>query len=74
VATAGQLPDKEAHAFIAQLPIGSQSVMGVTALDFHGLKAGGFLILENDVLVIVLRFDYQFDFDQIAALDSVQVI
>ena len=65
---AGQGADEEADAFVAEFHVGAHVVAGVAAAQLDRLEAGGFHVLEDEVLVIVLAVDFQLDLDQVAAL------
>ncbi len=73
VFAAGEPADEEGHAFVVEFDVGADFVAVVTAADFHGFKTGGLHIFEQDVLIVVLGIDGEFDFDEVAALDGCAV-
>ncbi|HRH75920.1 MAG TPA: hypothetical protein PK129_01120 [Cellvibrionaceae bacterium] len=64
---AGQDAREEADALVAQFHVGPQAVADVTAAQVDRLEARGLEVFEDQILVVVLAFDFEFDFDQVAA-------
>ena len=73
VLAAGEGADEEDRALVAELDVGAHVVAVVSAAQVHRLEAGGFRVLEHDVLVVVLAFDLELDLDEVAALEHRQV-
>ena len=73
VLAAGQRSQEEGHLFVAELDIGRQSNRIVAALHVERFDAGRFRVLEDQVLVIVLAVDREFDLEQVAAFDFAEI-
>jgi len=52
VFAAGETADEEAGLLVAELDVGAHGVAVVAAADLAGLAAGGFEVLEDDILFI----------------------
>ena len=60
---------KKRDAVVAEFDVGAEVVAVVAALQGDRFAAGGFHVFEEDVLVVVFRFDDEFDLDEVAAFD-----
>ena len=56
-----------------EFDVGAQLVAVVAASDFDRFEAGRLHVLEDEVFVVVLAFQFEFDFDQVTACDFGQV-
>ena len=73
VFAAGQVADEERDAVVAQFHVRAELVAVVAALQGDRFAAGGFHVFEEDVLVVVFRFDDEFDFEEIAAFHCAEI-
>ena len=73
VFAAGQVADEERDAVVAQFDVRAELVAVVAALEGDRFAAGGFHVFEQDVLVVVFRFDDELDLDEVAAFDGAEV-
>jgi hypothetical protein len=64
---------KKRNAVVAEFAISRQTFEDVTAALVVGFEAAGFVIFEQQVLVVVLAVDDHFHFDQVAAGDGTQI-
>ena len=66
-------PHEQRDFLIAIFNVSAHFVAVVAAANFDRLEPGALHILKDKVLVIVLAFDFEFDFHDVAALQCVEV-
>ncbi|OYW13384.1 MAG: hypothetical protein B7Z55_16940 [Planctomycetales bacterium 12-60-4] len=70
---ARERPHEEGGPLVAEFHVGTERVSEITATDVDRLEATGLHVFENQVLVVVLAVNFEFDLDEVAARDFRQV-
>ena len=64
---------RNSDSLVAELAVGVESFPDIAAAMVVWVEAAGLVIFQQQVFVVVLAVDDQFDFDQIAAGDGSQI-
>ena len=71
MSAAGKRPQEERHLRVAEFHIGAHLVAVVATTQIDGFRSGRLVVLHQQIFVVVLAFDDQFDFQLVAALQRV---